>query len=371
MGQWILRTSKGSEIAGSQSELIALVRKKGPSAGTEVLAGDGMPVGTIFQCSWLRTPLIQWQLGQHRSNCLVDVGLLAGLMVLIGMDNSPQGFFGERNWPWLVLAAVGLLGLVRSVSAYWVTRSSIDRSEEALIRLIAKDVRFWQPAAWGRGAVVAAVLLLLVLMPELLLWVFEERFVSPNAALALKFCVAALDKSAVLGDGQWWRLATAGWVHLNSIHLFANSLALALLVACVARVWGEQASLTVLMVGILLGAAASLGFSPATSVGISGGVCALLSFILARPFCERSSIIPTSIHLSAMFGLIELAAFSIWVFPNQMDHYAHAGGLLAGALLAGFWQPKTAAWSRGFWALSLVFLVTAVMAAHNLLSACL
>lgn len=371
MGQWILRAHNGSETAGSQRELIKLVRRKGPWAGAEVLRVDGEPVGTIYQCTWLRAPLILWQLSQHRSNCLVDAGLLVGLIVLIGIGNGPQGILGERNWPWLILVALVLLGMVHSVSAYWMTRSSSDHSEEAVIRLIAREMNFWRPAAWRRGAAVAAVFLLFVLVPDLLVWGFEDSFAAPNAALALKICAAALDKSAILADGQWWRLATAGWVHLNSFHLLANSLALPLLLACVARVWGGQASLTVLMGGILFGAAASVVFSPVTSVGISGGLCALLSFIIARPFSERATILPTSIRIAAMLGFMELAVFSIWVFPNQMDHYAHAGGLLAGALFAGFWQPNSAAWSRAFRILCLVFLVAAVTAAHTLFSACL
>jgi rhomboid protease GluP len=72
--------------------------------------------------------------------------------------------------------------------------------------------------------------------------------------------------------GEWWRLFTAGFLHVNLVHLGVNIISLLSIGPIVERWFGAARFLAVFLVGSAAGFLASALLVPAPSVGASAGV---------------------------------------------------------------------------------------------------
>ena len=79
-------------------------------------------------------------------------------------------------------------------------------------------------------------------------------------------------------DGEWWRLLTAGFLHIGPIHLLFNMLALWVLGRDMEAVLGHGRFLAVYLISLLGGSAAvMLFYAPSSEVaGASGAVFGLM-----------------------------------------------------------------------------------------------
>lgn len=155
---------------------------------------------------------------------------------------------------------------------------------------------------------------------------------TPPGTLPDSIRAAALVKTAVLQDAEWWRLLTTGLMHGHIFHILFNGMALFSLGRVVAALVSPARLSIVFVLTVLTGSAASLwlGHAPA-SVGASGGILGCLGFLLVvtRRFREelpdylRSSLIQSTIVVS-IFGLLG---------KDFIDNAAHAGGFLGGVLI--------------------------------------
>lgn len=133
--------------------------------------------------------------------------------------------------------------------------------------------------------------------------------------------------------GEWWRLLTATFMHIDPLHLAMNMVALWQVGTVLEPHYGRGRFVGLYLAAGLAGSAVSLAWSwrdPVSSAGASGAISGLIAagavaghFIgttQARLFC-RQMLVWAGIVL--VYGAI-----------TQADNAAHAGGLVAGAAVA-------------------------------------
>lgn len=138
------------------------------------------------------------------------------------------------------------------------------------------------------------------------------------------------------------------FVHVEPFHLFTNMVLLAALGPVVERAAGWWRTLTVYVVGALVGVLAhwaivSVALPLAAQkplVGASGGIAGLVGFAFVRFFRARVPLFPkVSVPVYAViivWVLFEVAGatLSVRAFDLASSHWAHLGGVVAGVLLS-------------------------------------
>ena len=140
------------------------------------------------------------------------------------------------------------------------------------------------------------------------------------------------------GPEDWWRLATAPFLHGHWVHWAMNASALGYLgkrVELFAR-WPHL--VMAFLVSAWIGGEASARFTKGVSVGASGGLMGLLGFLLVFEFLHRR-LVPESSRRRLLVGVILTGVIGI-IFPF-IDNAAHAGGLVAGMVYAALVFPKS------------------------------
>lgn len=147
----------------------------------------------------------------------------------------------------------------------------------------------------------------------------------------------ASSASAVVRDGEHWRLITATVLHGGLMHLALNMWALWVAGTQVCRWFGNGQFLLIYWGSALAGAALSLHFSAqqAVSVGASGAVFGVLGALLAGVWQHRDRV-PKSLvtQLLTSQGLFVVISLVQGFAREGIDNAAHVGGLLAGAGMA-------------------------------------
>lgn len=140
----------------------------------------------------------------------------------------------------------------------------------------------------------------------------------------------------VLKKGEWHRLVTSAFLHVNGLHLFVNMFVLFMFGPILERVLGAGGYLLVYfaaLIGASLWMLADKRDSPDYSaVGASGAISGVvLAFCLFQPFqmLYLFFILPIP---AVVFG-IGYIALSFWLSRREstmVAHGAHLGGALAG-----------------------------------------
>ena len=269
-----------------------------------------VPVGEV---PGLATPLVERDLPYWQRELRIG-GLLAG--------GSALGVLATLAFmPPLALLPLFLAmqGLAQSLGARQALRSLADPAEYAREQALALRFAAWSGQRRWHGTQVLAGLLGVV-----------AAVVSVAGERALP--QVALDPAAVR-DGEWWRLATAGLVHLNLPHLLINALALLSLGRLVEALAGWRGMLLVFAVGTLGGNAfsAALAWAPLSS-GASSGLCGLLGWLLIASQPKPGGV-PAALRAAVCRNVWLVALLGV-LGAGIVDHPAHLGGLAAGAALA-------------------------------------
>src|ERR1700677_1899090 len=160
---------------------------------------------------------------------------------------------------------------------------------------------------------------------------FVAQYVSPQSGIT----EAGQSVPAVLMQGQWWRLVTAGFLHGGILHILMNSWVLFDLGAEVETLYGTSRLIVFYFISTVTGFLASSHLGHYPSVGSSAGIFGLIGAMLAFGFTDRSSL-----------GMQVKALYTRWViyglvlsFLPGVDFWAHVGGF-AGGFLTG-WLAST------------------------------
>lgn len=139
-------------------------------------------------------------------------------------------------------------------------------------------------------------------------------------------------------DGQWWRLATAIFIHFGVLHLAMNMWALRDVGRLVERLYGPWRFAVLYLGSGVLGNLLSLVVqgNQAVSGGASGAIFGLYGALLVFLWRERRQVDPHEfrwLFWAAIVFVGLIFAMGIWVVPG-IDNSAHLGGFAVGALLA-------------------------------------
>jgi len=129
-------------------------------------------------------------------------------------------------------------------------------------------------------------------------------------------------------NGEYWRLVTAGFLHINLLHILMNSWVLLDLGAQVEELHGSGRMLTIYFLATVCGFYASAWHSPNMSAGASAGLFGLVGAMIAYGAHHKGAM---GAAIRAMYirgAVIGLAFGLMGLFP--IDNAAHVGGLAAG-----------------------------------------
>ncbi|MGE3773092.1 MAG: rhomboid family intramembrane serine protease [Gammaproteobacteria bacterium] len=144
---------------------------------------------------------------------------------------------------------------------------------------------------------------------------------------------------ALVRDGQWWRLVTAGFLHANLTHIALNGMALMSVGALLEKLVGHTRLLIVALSAGIAGNLASTWFGGgAMSVGASSCVFGLLGALLAVQFGKQASLPPQLVVSRRQWVFLLGVNAAISLLPG-IDLSAHAGGFAAGAALGALFVP--------------------------------
>lgn len=161
-------------------------------------------------------------------------------------------------------------------------------------------------------------------------WLFIQLFPS-DSTITNSILIGAFYKPFVLA-GEYWRLLTAGFVHVDLWHLAMNMMALFSLGKIFEPLLGVRRYLLILIPSIIVGSLFVLS-SPENSfvVGLSGGIYGLLAAYVTLILCTGGwRMPPVRAALMNMLFINLLLNF----LPNISVH-AHLGGFVTGLIIYG------------------------------------
>jgi membrane associated rhomboid family serine protease len=129
-----------------------------------------------------------------------------------------------------------------------------------------------------------------------------------------------------VGQGDWWRLVTAAFLHYGPFHLLLNMLALYWFGTLLEQRIGSGRYLLIYLVSGLAGSAGALVLSPTTAtVGASGAIFGILG---AGLVLERQG---DYVFGGAALGVIVANLVFTFAWSGNISVGGHIGGLIGGA----------------------------------------
>ncbi|HLI90441.1 MAG TPA: rhomboid family intramembrane serine protease [Ktedonobacteraceae bacterium] len=161
-----------------------------------------------------------------------------------------------------------------------------------------------------------------------------------NDALSGVLITYGAKDNDLIVHGQYWRFVAPIFLHVNALHVGLNMLNLVVMGVFVERLVGHLRFLLIYLVTGVVGIIASFYFAPQDiSVGASGAIFGLVGaysmFVLMHRHAFRGGGIFAVPWLVAVIGL----NLSIGLFVQNVDNYAHLGGLISGCLLGWWFAP--------------------------------
>ncbi len=145
--------------------------------------------------------------------------------------------------------------------------------------------------------------------------------------------LAGFDKDAFLNRHEYWRIFTGAAVHSGILHVVMNSYALYSFGRLVESLSNRAHLAIVFLLAALGGGVLSLIFNPdVTSVGASGGIVGLLSYLAVYAFRRRQFISP-EFRKNLIFNIGFILIFGLALY-DKIDNFGHVGGLVTGAIYA-------------------------------------
>jgi rhomboid protease GluP len=174
------------------------------------------------------------------------------------------------------------------------------------------------------------------------------KLLQPTITTLVAF--GGLTQDLVLQSGEWYRLFSAPWLHVDAGHLAMNAVGLFLagrtLESLVGRAWFGA----VYVIGALGGSLLSLALNPASivSVGASGAIMGLFAAMLVVSMHFPAGAIRTGLQMNAIYVLLpSLLPLAGALQGHSVDYAAHFGGAIggvaAGLVILKVWS-RTEAW---------------------------
>lgn len=149
--------------------------------------------------------------------------------------------------------------------------------------------------------------------------------------LEMSIMAAGFDKPAFLIGHEYWRILTGATVHGSLMHVGMNCYAFYSFGRIVEMLSNRAHLSIVFLLSAMGGGVLSLIFVPdGLSVGASGGVVGLVSYLLVYAFRRRRFISP-EFRKSLLINIGFILVFGLVLF-QVIDNFGHIGGLITGAV---------------------------------------
>lgn len=273
----------------------------------------------------------EWEIEEGRKQMLIFGVVFAGLLAYTLFAGQKLMAFGPLGLALLLLLILGFIPWYQGVKRR--KRAKLAMAGELEVDLEGLRFETWllhQKAPYTR------VLLVLIAFVGLV------QVVGPGNMLS-DVNAAGLTKTQG-GASDWWRLATAPFLHGHWLHFLMNASALAYLGRRVELLAHWPHMVMVFVVAAWVGGEASARFLTSPSIGASGGIIGLLGFLMVFESSHRS-LVPESVRRRLLAGILMTAALGMLGY-KLIDNWAHGGGLLAGMAYALIVFPKTSSAKR-------------------------
>jgi rhomboid protease GluP len=163
---------------------------------------------------------------------------------------------------------------------------------------------------------------------------FGKDKLSPTIATLV--ALGGLSGSLVHQSGEWWRLLSAPFLHVNLGHLLMNAVGLFIAGRKLEHLVGPAWFGAIYVVSALCGAFASLALNAPTliTVGASGAIMGLFAAMLVLSYRFPPGAIRTDLLKNAVYVLIpSLLPLTNVAHGEKVDYAAHFGGAVGGAIV--------------------------------------
>lgn len=131
--------------------------------------------------------------------------------------------------------------------------------------------------------------------------------------------------------GQWWRLVTYQFLHVNLFHIVINMLVLWAVGRLTERLYGSASLLALYLAGGVIAGLASMAWNPyQIVVGASGSIFGIVGAFIIFVLRRRNEISKSLLFYLSAAVLFAFVNLYLGVFQPAVDNAAHFGGLLAG-----------------------------------------
>lgn len=137
--------------------------------------------------------------------------------------------------------------------------------------------------------------------------------------------------TAIMENGEWWRLISSMFLHIGFLHLAMNMLAIFYLGTAVEKIYGRMRFLFIYGLAGIGGSIASFAFSTSISAGASGAIFGLFGALLYFGVIHKRLFFQT---MGTSILMIIAINFVIGLSIEGIDMAAHLGGLIIGFFAA-------------------------------------
>jgi rhomboid protease GluP len=211
-----------------------------------------------------------------------------------------------------------------------------------MLRRFGNDFGFVTLVVYGCTALYMATLLVTVLLGgSVMSGGNVMAMLSPNTAVAIAF--GASGAIPVFGQGMWWTVLSAGWLHGSALHILFNMLWVRQLGPATADIYGAGRMVIIYSIasvtGFLLSSTAGLflGGMPIpflrgamVTLGASAPIFGLLGALVYYGRRGGSSMVGGQ---ALQYAIV---LFVMGLIMPGVDNFAHGGGFVGG-YLAGLW----------------------------------
>jgi rhomboid protease GluP len=154
-----------------------------------------------------------------------------------------------------------------------------------------------------------------------------------------------LDYSQIVHNGEWYRLFTSMFLHLDFAHILFNGYALWVLGQDMESIYGHTRFLIIYFLAGFGGALASWIIGQGASLGASGAIFGLVGAEIAFLYYHRSVIGNYANTRLRQMGLYIVLTLGLGVASGfgtgvRIDNWGHIGGLLGGLIVAAAIAPQ-------------------------------
>jgi rhomboid protease GluP len=141
-----------------------------------------------------------------------------------------------------------------------------------------------------------------------------------------------------IANGEYWRLITPMFLHVNLIHLGLNSYSLYIIGPRVEGSYGHLRFMVIYLLSGVSGVVLSFMLGRYVSVGASGALFGLIGALLTMLYRNRNTLANTR---ERIISILQVIGINLVIgLGSSIDNWGHIGGLIGGLVLGWFSSPQ-------------------------------